>query len=89
MEELTIHAKIPDEKSLEFNQSKLSFINRLKRQDGYEGYHARHGTDYKLIIAWADRQKLDEFMSSDLYHFLQGAIHTLGTLIEVNVKSKK
>ncbi len=87
MEQLEIFASIRKEKLPEFNQSKLTFLEGLRKIDGYDGYAENPGADYHLCINWNNRSKLESFLSSELYCFFHGAIMTLGSVKKVQINS--
>lgn len=87
MEQLEIFASIRKEKLNEFNQSKLTFLDGLRKVDGYDGYTENPGANYHLCINWNKRAHLDAFLNSELYRFFHGAIMTLGSMKEVLIKS--
>lgn len=89
MEKLTIHANIANNKAQEFRQSMSVFLETLKQADGYLGYTENPGEFYSISIEWESRQQLDSFLDSEQYHFLKGAIQTLGEMISISIKSHK
>ena len=89
MEQLEIFASIRKEKLNEFNQSKLLFLDGLRKLDGYEGYTENPGGNYHLCINWNSRLTLDAFLDSELYRFFHGAIMTLGIRNNILIKSEK
>jgi len=65
------------------------FLQSLQSVDGYISYTEIPECNYHLSIHWNDRAQLDEFMNSDLFHFLQGAILTLGKINSITINSEK
>ena len=73
----------------EFRQSMSVFLETLKQADGYLGYTESPGELYGISIQWESRQQLDSFLDSEQYHFLRGAIQTLGEMINLSIQSHK
>jgi hypothetical protein len=74
---LEICASIAASKMLEFNQSKLIFINRLQNFDGYAGFREKAGNKFVMQIDWESRKTMNAFLNSEDYRFFHGAIITL------------
>jgi quinol monooxygenase YgiN len=87
LEKVDIHARISEVKMQEFRQSLQVFLSALKQTDGYLGYTENPGALFSLSIDWESRQQLDSFMESELFHFLKGAIKTLGQLTKISILS--
>ncbi len=89
MEKVDIQATISQSKLTEFNQSKQAFLDSLQSADGYVGYTENPGCSYGIRIEWESRRQLDEFLNSELFKFIHGAIITLGILRSITVISEK
>ena len=74
---LEISADISQSKMLEFNQSKLLFIDKLQSMDGYSGFKEKTGNTFMMKINWTNRKSLNNFMKSENYRIFRGAIITL------------
>lgn len=74
---LQISADISQNKLVEFNQSKHSFINELQQVDGYSGFTEKPGNPFLIKIMWKDRTSLNKFIKSEFYHVFNGALITL------------
>lgn len=74
---LEISADISQSKMLEFNQSKLLFIDKLQSIDGYSGFTEKTGNTFVIKINWNNRKSLNNFMKSESYRIFHGAIITL------------
>jgi len=85
MVHLEINAQISPTKQLEFNQSKMSFIQALPKVKGYSGFIEKRGTNFQIKISWLDRASLDNFFKTDYYKFFRGAIITLSSQNETNI----
>lgn len=62
---------------MEFQQSKLIFIDKLQKAEGYLGFTEKPGNIFQMKISWNNRKDLDAFMKSESYRVLHGAIITL------------
>jgi hypothetical protein len=76
---LEIKANILSYKHFEFSQSKLAFISDLQKASGYLDFKEQRGEQFHIIISWADRQSLNDFLGSEVFSFFRGAIVTLGS----------
>jgi len=74
---LEISATIAASKLLEFNQSKLIFIDHLQNFEGYVGFKEKAGKIFIMQIDWESRKTMDAFLDSGDYRFFHGAIITL------------
>jgi len=74
---LEIIADIERNKMLEFNQSKMTFINDLQTLVGYVGFTELPGKSFDIKISWENKKSLDSFMKSELYKVFRGAVITL------------
>jgi quinol monooxygenase YgiN len=74
---LEIKAVILKNKLLEFNQSKMAFIENLQNTEGYLGFTEKQGNEFQIKILWKNRKALDIFMKSEHYRIFNGAIITL------------
>ena len=74
---LEIVAVILINKLVEFNQSKMDFINNLQNAEGYLGFTENQGNKFQIKISWKSRKALDTFMKSEHYRIFNGAIITL------------
>lgn len=74
---LEISSKISPQKMLEFNQSKLTFINQLHSIEGYSSFTEKPGINFQIKICWSSRQALNKFMKTEIFHVFSGAIITL------------
>jgi len=74
---LEISATIAASKLLEFNQSKLIFIDHLQNFEGYVGFKEKAGKNFIMQIDWESRKTMDAFLDSGDYRFFHGAIITL------------
>jgi hypothetical protein len=64
-------------KLMEFNQSKMNFIENLQNAEGYLGFTEKHGNEFQIKILWNSRKALDIFIKSEHYRIFNGAIITL------------
>jgi hypothetical protein len=76
---LDIKANILSYKHFEFSQSKFAFISDLQKASGYLDFKEQRGEQFHIIISWADRQSLNDFLGSEVFSFFRGAIVTLGS----------
>jgi hypothetical protein len=76
---LEIKANILSYKHFEFSQTKLAFISDLQKASGYLDFKEQRGEQFHIIISWADRQSLNDFLGSEVFSFFRGAIVTLGS----------
>ena len=74
---LEVSATISPNKLIEFNQSKMVFINNLQKSDGYNGFTEKPGNKFQMKIYWDSRKSLDAFMKSELYGIFHGALIAL------------
>lgn len=74
---LEIIATIALHKMLEFNQSKMIFIDRLQEVDGYQGFTEKAGDKFMMKINWESKKELDIFLKSENYRVFRGALITL------------
>lgn len=87
---LEIIADIKSNKSLEFNQSKLTFINELQNFHGYLGFREKPGFPFSMNISWENQKLLENFLKSEHYRVFHGAIITLSNSSKIQiVKSKQ
>mgnify|MGYP002639835565 CR=1 FL=1 len=77
MTKLEIIAAVSMGKMVEFNQSKIYFIEGIQKFVGYMGFTEKQGNTFQILISWKDRKSLDLFLESDLYRIFHGAIITL------------
>ncbi len=77
MTNIEIIASISTSKIVEFNQSKINFIDGIQKFAGYIGFTEKQGKLFQIMISWKDRKSLDIFLKSDLYRIFHGAIITL------------
>ena len=82
---LELSAGILPTKLLEFNQSKLSFINGLHTIKGYSGFTEKRSLDFNMQIAWQNKGSLEDFLSTEHYRFFRGAIITLSSKNEIKI----
>ena len=82
---LELYAQILPTKLLEFNQSKLSFINGLHTIKGYSGFTEKRCLDFNMQIAWQNKESLEGFLSTEHYRFFHGAIITLSSKNETKI----
>lgn len=75
---LEISATIKLNKILEFNQSKMTFINHLQTYSGYIGFKEKQGKSFYIKISWENINDLKKFMESEPYRVFHGGIITLG-----------
>jgi hypothetical protein len=81
---LELSAEILPTKLLEFNQSKLSFINGLHKIKGYSGFREKRCLDFNMQISWQNKSCLEDFMNTEHYIFFRGAIITLSCNYKIN-----
>lgn len=74
---LEIKAVILFNKMVEFNQTKIIFIDKLQEAEGYLGFTEKQGNVFKMKISWQTRKALNIFMKSEFYRVFNGAIITL------------
>ena len=74
---LEIVAEILINKLMEFNQSKMKFIDNLLNTERYLGFTEKQGNEFQIKISWKSREALDIFMKSEHYRIFNGAINTL------------
>lgn len=74
---LEIVADIKPNKSLEFRQSKLAFINQMQDFQGYLGFREKPGIPFSMNISWKSQKSLEKFFKSEHYKVFHGAIITL------------
>ena len=74
---LEIVAVILTNKMMEFNQSKMNFVENLQNAEGYLEFTEKHGNEFQIKISWKSRKVLDIFMKSEHYRIFNGAIITL------------
>ena len=74
---LEIVAVILLNKLMEFNQSKMNFVDNLQNAEGYLGFTEKQGKEFQIKISWKNRKALDIFMKSEHYRIFNGAIITL------------
>jgi hypothetical protein len=89
VEKLEIQAQIRKEKLVEFNQSKLSFLEDIKHSEGYLGYSEHPGLNFELCLNWDNRSSLEAFLACEIYRAFHGALITLGKLDSVKILSNK
>ena len=77
MYKLVIVASISTGKTVEFNQSKLQFIEGVQKFNGYNGFTEKQGAPFQMEIYWHDKNSMDMFMGADIYRVFHGAIVTL------------
>jgi hypothetical protein len=82
---LEICATIATSKMLEFNQSKLIFIDRLQNFEGYAGFKEKAGEKFVMQIDWESRKTMDAFVDSEDYRFFHGAIITLSKKFNTHI----
>jgi hypothetical protein len=88
VEKLEIQAQIKKEKLVEFNQTKLTFLEDIKDSDGYMGYSEHPGLNFELCLNWDKRSSLDAFLACEIYRAFHGALITLGRLDSVKIMSE-
>ncbi len=76
---LEIKATIPIDKKLEFDQTKVDFVNRLSNHDGYLGFKEDIHNDFRIVVSWDKEENLNKFIDSTLFHFFTGALQTIAT----------
>ena len=86
---LEICATIAASKMLEFNQSKLLFIDRLQNFEGYAGFKEKAGDKFVMRIDWESRKNMNAFLDSEDYRFFHGAIITLSENHKTHLIEKK
>ena len=86
---LELSAEVLPTKLLEFNQSKLSFINGLHAIKGYSGFTEKRSLDFNMQISWQNKSCLEDFMNTEHYRFFRGAIITLSSKNETNIIPEK
>ena len=74
---LEIVAVIRTNKLREFNQSKMSFVDKLQNAEGYLGFIEKQGKEFQIKISWKSQKASDVFMKSEYYRIFNGAIITL------------
>lgn len=82
---LVLNAEILPAKLLEFNQSKLTFIDGLHGIKGYSGFTEKRNLDFYMQISWLNKSCLDDFLGSEHYRFFRGAILTLSCQNKINI----
>jgi len=82
---LEISATIAASKLLEFNQSKLIFIDHLQNFEGYVGFKEKAGKNFIMQIDWESRKTMDAFLDSGDYRFFHGAIITLSKKFNTHI----
>ncbi len=82
---LVLNAEILPAKLLEFNQSKLTFIDGLHGIKGYSGFTEKRCLDLNMQIAWQNKGSLEDFLSTEHYRFFRGAIITLSSKNEIKI----
>ena len=80
MVQLTIHFKLLPDKLNEFTLSWESFCQHIKNTEGLSDYSLNQSEENncEIVLLMKDQQSLDDFMQSDWYKFLHGAIEVLG-----------
>jgi hypothetical protein len=86
---LEICATIATSKMREFNQSKLTFIDRLQNFEGYSGFREKAGEKFVMQIDWESRKTMHTFLDSEDYRFFHGAIITLSENHKTHLIDKK
>lgn len=88
---LEIKAVILINKLLEFNQSKMAFIDKLQNTEGYIGFTEKPGDTFQMEISWRNKKLLDKFIKSEQYRVFRGAIITLcqTNIIQISNESNK
>lgn len=86
---LEMSASISSGKMLEFNQSKLQFIDRVQKTSGYSNFIEKQGPAFQIKISWINRESLDKFINSELFHIFRGAIVTLSDKNSVIIVDRK
>ena len=76
---LDISAKIPIDKKIEFDQSKIEFINGLYKHKGYVSCKEDISQYFNVIIKWQSEEELDNFTSSNLFHYFSGALKAISS----------
>jgi hypothetical protein len=89
MEKIEFKAQFDQSKSIEFQSSKLRFLEMLKRSDGYINFTENTSGFFNLSILWEDKTSLLKFLRSDQFHYFRGAIITLGKSVEVLIDEKQ
>ena len=84
---LEISATIAASKLLEFNQSKLIFIDHLQNFEGYVGFKEKAGKNFIMQIDWESRKTMNAFLDSEDYRFFHGAIITLSKSNSIKISS--
>lgn len=74
---LEIVAVILINKLVEFNQSKMIFIENLQNTEGYIGFTEKQVNSFQMKISWKSRKALEIFTRSEYYRVFNGAIITL------------
>ncbi len=82
---LEINVQISPTKQLEFNQSKIPFIQALPKLKGYSGFTEKRGTNFQIRISWIDKLSLEKFLKTEDYKIFRGALITLSSQNETNI----
>ena len=85
MVQLQIYATIAHNKLLEFNQSKMTFINALQKVEGYRNFIEKQGEKFEIMIVWNSQSSLNQFLKSDLYKIFRGSLITLSNSFKSNI----
>ena len=85
---LEIKAVILINKLLEFNQSKMAFIENFQNTEGYLGFTEKPGDTFQMKISWNSRKSLDKFIKSEYYRIFRGAIITLSETNSIRISNK-
>jgi hypothetical protein len=89
MEKIEFKAQFDPSKSIEFQSSKLRFLEMIPLFDGYISFTENGGESFKLSILWKDKSSLLKFLRSEQFHYFRGAIITLGKSVEVLIDEKQ
>ena len=82
---LEIKAEILINKLLEFNQSKMAFIENLQNTEGYLGFTEKPGDTFQMKISWDNQESHDKFIMSENYRVFNGAIITLSRTNSIRI----
>lgn len=85
---LEIKAVILINKLLEFNQSKMAFIENLQNTEGYLSFKEKPGDTFQMKISWNSRKSLDKFIKSEYYRIFRGAIITLSGTNSIRISNE-